>query len=147
VVLSFLALGALMLALRAAGEQLGWGFQLQSPAVVAVLAALFTLIALNLAGVFEFGSCFPAAWPRWKRGIRSEFLPDRRAGGGDRLALHRAFHGRLAGPGDQPAGGRGAGDLCGAGRGHGPALPGGQLVPAVARALPRPGAWMDTFRS
>ncbi|MBS0506362.1 MAG: protein-disulfide reductase, partial [Proteobacteria bacterium] len=48
VLLSFLALGALMLALRAAGEAVGWGFQLQSPAVVALLAALFTLIALNL---------------------------------------------------------------------------------------------------
>ncbi|HEY0824843.1 MAG TPA: protein-disulfide reductase DsbD domain-containing protein, partial [Ramlibacter sp.] len=54
VVTSFAALGGLMLALRAAGEQLGWGFQLQSPAVVATLAALFTLIALNLAGRVEF---------------------------------------------------------------------------------------------
>jgi thiol:disulfide interchange protein len=50
VVLSFIALGALMLGLRAAGEAMGWGFQLQSPAVVAALAALFTLIGLNLAG-------------------------------------------------------------------------------------------------
>ena len=49
VVLSFLALGGLLLSLRAAGEQLGWGFQLQSPAVVAGLAALFTLLGLNLA--------------------------------------------------------------------------------------------------
>ena len=48
VVLSFLALGALMLALRSAGEQLGWGFQLQSPATVAALAALFTVMGLNL---------------------------------------------------------------------------------------------------
>ena len=60
VVLSFLALGALMLALRAAGQQLGWGFQLQSPAVVALLAALFTVIGLNLAGVFEFGQFLPS---------------------------------------------------------------------------------------
>jgi thiol:disulfide interchange protein DsbD len=59
VVASFAALGALMLVLRAAGEQLGWGFQLQSPAVVAALAALFTLIGLNLAGLFEFGSFLP----------------------------------------------------------------------------------------
>ncbi len=44
VLLSFLALGALMLALRAAGEAVGWGFQLQSPAVVAALAALFALM-------------------------------------------------------------------------------------------------------
>ncbi|MBS4036657.1 MAG: protein-disulfide reductase, partial [Hydrogenophaga sp.] len=61
VVLSFLALGALLLTLRAAGEQLGWGFQLQSPAVVASLAVLFTLIGLNLAGLFEFGSVLPSS--------------------------------------------------------------------------------------
>ena len=61
VVTSFAALGGLMLALRAAGEQLGWGFQLQSPAVVATLAVLFTLIALNLAGVFEFRSMLPSS--------------------------------------------------------------------------------------
>jgi thiol:disulfide interchange protein DsbD len=60
VVLSFLALGGLLLALRAAGEQLGWGFQLQSPAVVALLAGLFTLIGLNLAGLFEFGQFLPS---------------------------------------------------------------------------------------
>ena len=61
VVLSFMALGALLLGLRAAGEQLGWGFQLQSPAVVAALAVLFTLIGLNLAGLFEFGSVLPSS--------------------------------------------------------------------------------------
>ena len=60
VVASFVALGALLLALRAAGEGLGWGFQLQSPGMVAALAALFTLIGLNLAGVFEFGSFLPS---------------------------------------------------------------------------------------
>ena len=60
VVLSFVALGALMLALRAAGVGLGWGFQLQSPLVVAVLAALFTVIGLNLSGMFEFGSVLPS---------------------------------------------------------------------------------------
>ena len=46
---------ALLLALRAGGERIGWGFQLQSPAFVALLAALFLLIALNLLGVFEVG--------------------------------------------------------------------------------------------
>ncbi|MFN3495130.1 MAG: protein-disulfide reductase DsbD domain-containing protein [Hydrogenophaga sp.] len=60
VVLSFLALGAVLLALRSAGEQLGWGFQLQSPAVVAALAVLFTLIGLNLAGLFEIGNLLPS---------------------------------------------------------------------------------------
>ena len=63
VVASFMALGALVLALRTAGAQLGWGFQLQSPAFVAALAALFTAIGLNLAGLFEFGAVLPSIDP------------------------------------------------------------------------------------
>jgi cytochrome c biogenesis protein CcdA len=53
VMLSMLGLAALVLGLRAAGQQLGWGFQLQSPTMVIALAVLFTLIALNLFGVLE----------------------------------------------------------------------------------------------
>ncbi len=59
VVLSMAALGGALLALRAGGEQLGWGFQLQSPAVVSALALLFTLIALNLLGLLEWGNVVP----------------------------------------------------------------------------------------
>jgi thiol:disulfide interchange protein DsbD len=57
----FWALAGLLLALRAAGEQVGWGFQLQSPAFVVFLAALFCLLALNLFGVFEIGTSLIAA--------------------------------------------------------------------------------------
>jgi len=60
VVLTFVSLGLVLAALRAAGEQLGWGFQLQSPAVVTGLAALFFVLALNLSGVFEFGQLVPS---------------------------------------------------------------------------------------
>jgi thiol:disulfide interchange protein DsbD len=60
VVLTFVALGLVLAALRTAGEQLGWGFQLQSPAVVTALAALFFVLALNLSGVFEFGQLAPS---------------------------------------------------------------------------------------
>lgn len=56
VLVSFLALAGLMLALRASGAQLGWGFQLQSPIVVMLLAMLFFVLALNLVGVFEWGA-------------------------------------------------------------------------------------------
>ena len=56
VLISFIALAALMLALRSAGAQLGWGFQLQSPFVVMMLAALFFVLALNLSGVFEWSA-------------------------------------------------------------------------------------------
>ncbi len=62
VLLSVLALGAALLALRAGGEQLGWGFQMQSPVVVAALALLFTLIGLNLMGWLEFGQVLPGSW-------------------------------------------------------------------------------------
>lgn len=62
VLLSVLALGGALLAVRAGGEQLGWGFQMQSPAVVAGLAVLFALIGLNLAGWLEPGNFVPAGW-------------------------------------------------------------------------------------
>ena len=55
VVVSFWILAGLLAALRAAGESIGWGFQLQSPVFVTLLAMLFLLMALNLSGVFEFG--------------------------------------------------------------------------------------------
>ena len=61
VVLTFLALGAVLSVARAAGEQLGWGFQLQSPAVVTALAVLFFVLALNLSGVFEFAAVATSA--------------------------------------------------------------------------------------
>jgi thiol:disulfide interchange protein DsbD len=65
VVLTFVGLGLALFALRAAGEQLGWGFQLQSPAVVSALAALFFVLALNLSGVFEFGQLAPSGIAGW----------------------------------------------------------------------------------
>lgn len=58
VVLSFLALAGLLIFLRAGGEKLGWGFQLQSPIFVGFLAILFLFLALNLWGAFEVGTSF-----------------------------------------------------------------------------------------
>jgi thiol:disulfide interchange protein/DsbC/DsbD-like thiol-disulfide interchange protein len=55
VLVSFWLLAGLMLALRAAGESVGWGFQLQSPGFVAAMALLFVTVGLNFSGVFEFG--------------------------------------------------------------------------------------------
>ncbi len=147
VLLSFVALGALMLALRSAGEQLGWGFQLQSPAVVAALALLFTLLGLNLAGLFEFG----------------QFLPNRAS---TLQARHPAVNSALSGvlavavasPCTAPFMGASLGLALGlpawqalavfAAMGLGMALPflAASLSPALARALPRPGPWMATLR-
>lgn len=56
VVVSFWALAGLLLGLRAFGESVGWGFQLQSPAFVAAMALLFLVVGLNFSGLFEFGA-------------------------------------------------------------------------------------------
>ena len=55
VVLTFVGLAAALIAARHAGEAVGWGFQLQSPATVAVLTLIMLASALNLSGLFEFG--------------------------------------------------------------------------------------------
>jgi thiol:disulfide interchange protein len=147
VVLSFVALGGLMLALRAGGEALGWGFQLQSPAVVAVLAVLFTLIGLNLMGVFEFANVLPSsiATLQAKNPQVDAFLSGV-------LAV------AVASPCTAPFMGASLGFALGlpawqalsifAALGVGMALPYllASIIPAVARLLPRPGAWMDVFR-
>ncbi|MEO7244637.1 MAG: thioredoxin family protein [Rubrivivax sp.] len=147
VVLSFVALAALMLALRAGGEQLGWGFQLQSPTVVALLAALFTLIGLNLAGVFEFGSMLPDRLATAQ--LRHPLLDS---------ALTGVLAVAIAAPCTAPFMGASLGlavtlptaqalAVFGA-VGLGMALPylAASAWPALARALPRPGAWMVTFK-
>ena len=147
VIVSFAALGGLMLALRSAGEQLGWGFQLQSPLVVAALAALFTLIALNFAGLFEFGSMLPSsvATLEARHPVVNAFLTGV-------LAV------AVASPCTAPFMGASLGFAIGLPEGEamgiflalgvGMALPYLLVawVPAIARWLPRPGAWMETFR-
>ncbi len=56
VVASFLALAAVLLVLRAGGEQLGWGFQLQSPGFLVLISVFLFLFGLSLFGVFEIGT-------------------------------------------------------------------------------------------
>ncbi|MDE1922802.1 MAG: thioredoxin family protein, partial [Gammaproteobacteria bacterium] len=58
VVASMLALAGALLLLRAGGEQIGWGFQLQSPLFVTLMAYMLLLVGLNLSGVFEIGGGF-----------------------------------------------------------------------------------------
>lgn len=148
VVLSFLALAGLLLALRAGGEQLGWGFQLQSPPVVAALAVLFTLIGLNLAGVFEFGSVLPSRWAsaQARHPLADSFLTGV-------LAV------AVASPCTAPFMGASLGAAVTlptaqalavfAALGLGMALPylAASAWPAVARLLPRPGVWMAHFKA
>lgn len=54
-VATMMALAGLLLAIRAGGNAVGWGFQLQSPLVIALLALIILAAALNLLGVFEVG--------------------------------------------------------------------------------------------
>ena len=148
VVLSFVALAGLLLALRAGGEHLGWGFQLQSPGVVVALAALFTAIGLNLAGVFEFGSVLPGSLVAMR--ARHPVVD---------AALSGVLAVAVASPCTAPFMGASLGFaitlptmqalLVFAALGLGMALPylAASAWPALARALPRPGAWMATFRA
>jgi thiol:disulfide interchange protein len=61
VLVSFWALAGLLVVLRTGGQRLGWGFQLQSAPFIFVLAALMTVFALSLSGVFEFGASVTGA--------------------------------------------------------------------------------------
>jgi thiol:disulfide interchange protein DsbD len=147
VVLSFLALAAVLLLLRAGGAQLGWGFQLQSPYVIAALAALFTLIGLNLAGAFEFGSMLPSsiASLRASKPAADDFLSGV-------LAV------AVASPCTAPFMGAAVGAaiflsateslLIFATIGAGMAAPylAASLSPRFAAILPRPGTWMVRFK-
>ena len=147
VVVSFTALGLLVVALRGAGQQLGWGFQLQMPGVVAALAVLFTLIGLNLAGVFEVRQLIPTrlASLQSSHPVSNSFLSGV-------LAV------MVASPCTAPFMGAALGFALGlptaqallifAALGAGMALPYlvASWVPAVGRVLPRPGEWMVTFR-
>jgi len=71
VLVAFAALGAAIDVFRTAGGGLGWGFQLQSPAFVATLAILFFVLALNLSGVFEFGTPLPSRAATWSHANRN----------------------------------------------------------------------------
>ena len=147
VMLSMLALGGSVLALKAGGQQLGWGFQLQSPLVVSGLAVLFTLITLNLWGLLSIGHVLPASLA----GLS---------------ARHRGIDAFLAGvlavavatPCTAPFMGASLGLALGlpgwqglgifAALGAGLALPLLLIIhlPALARWLPRPGPWMLALR-
>ena len=60
VLVSMLALGSVLLVLRAGGQELGWGFHLQSPVVIVFLTVLFTLICLNLMDLFHLSVPVPS---------------------------------------------------------------------------------------
>ena len=147
VLLSMLALGGLALALRGAGLALGWGFQLQQPLVLAVLALVMFALGLSLSGLWFVSVRLGARSGALLQGggIRGDFFagvlavvlatPCTVPAMGAALAY--AFTGPMLG-----------GVLVFLLLGLGLALPFLAIgfIPALARRLPKPGAWMETFK-
>ncbi|MFA6112768.1 MAG: protein-disulfide reductase DsbD domain-containing protein [Sphingomonas sp.] len=136
------ALGGAILALRAGGSAVGWAFQLQDPRAIMVLLLLTVALALNLGGLFEIPT------PRFVN----------QAGGASGAFATGALAAFIATPCTGPFMGAALGAALVlpwpaalavfAGLGLGLALPFLALgfVPALRKRLPKPGAWMETFR-
>ncbi len=146
VMLACMGLGAAMLALRAAGTQVGWAFQLQDPGVVALLLLLAVAITANFAGFYELpGLSIESGSGTAKGGWVGAF-------GTGLLAAFVATP--CTGPFMAAAVGAAlvlpawAAMAVFAALGFGLALPFLLLgfVPALRRLLPKPGAWMERFR-
>jgi thiol:disulfide interchange protein len=147
VISSMLCLAAVLLTLRAGGEQIGWGFQLQSPLFVTLLLYLLLAVGLNLSGVFEVGGGLAGVGDGLTQGdgYRASFFT------GVLTTL-------VATPCTAPFMAFAVGAaltqppivaLCiFAALGFGLALPYLLLsfAPWTRRALPKPGAWMDTLK-
>jgi thiol:disulfide interchange protein/DsbC/DsbD-like thiol-disulfide interchange protein len=147
ILVSFWILVGVLVFLRAGGQHLGWGFQLQSPQFVFVMACVLFAFGLNLLGVFE---------------ISGRFM-----GVGDGLASKQGWVGSfftgvlatlVATPCSAPFMGSAVGFalsqsnfiifLTFSALGFGLAIPYLLIcyVPSIGQLLPRPGAWMDTFK-
>jgi thiol:disulfide interchange protein len=147
ILLSFWALVAALLGLRAAGATLGWGFQFQSPVFLSLMAGLLFFLGLSLAGQFEIGLTLTSAGGSLaaKQGYAGSF-----------------FTGVLAVVVATPC----TAPFMGAAIGYALAQPAAvtfavftalalglaapyvalTLQPAWTRALPKPGAWMDVLK-
>ncbi len=147
VLVTFAAVGLGVLVLRTAGHALGWGFQLQQPLFVAILVYVLFAIGLSLSGVFHFG----AGLANLGSGLANRSGP-----AGDFFTGVLAVI--VASPCTTPfmgsalayafAASAWVGLLVFLALGLGLALPFLLIgfVPALARCLPRPGAWMETFK-
>ena len=147
VVSSMLSLAVILLALREGGEQIGWGFQLQSPLFVTLMVYLLLAVGLNLSGVFEVGGGLAGVGDGLTRGdgYRASFFT------GVLTTL-------VATPCTAPFMAAAVGAaltqsplvalVIFASLGVGLSLPYLLLsfAPWMRRALPKPGAWMDTLK-
>ncbi|UOM32816.1 protein-disulfide reductase DsbD [Acuticoccus sp. I52.16.1] len=145
VLVSLAVVAAVMLALRAGGEAVGWGFQLQSPAFVAAMTLVLFAFGLNLSGVFEIGATLTRLGGRGGSGPASAFSTG---------LLAAVVATPCTAPFMAPAMGAAlvASPLFALGvfaaLGVGLALPFVVLaaIPGAARLLPRPGMWMVRFK-
>lgn len=147
VIVTMMALAAILLAARAGGNAIGWGFQLQSPLVIALLALIILGAALNLLGVFEVGLSLQRAGEI--DAGRSAFA---------RSALTGALSIIVATPCSAPfmAGAIGyalvqppavaLAIFFALALGFAAPFTLVSLFPSLARRLPRPGAWMDILK-
>ncbi|QVL49343.1 MAG: thioredoxin family protein [Thiocapsa sp.] len=146
VLLFFAGLAVLLLALRAGGAAVGWGFQLQYPPFVAFMAYVFFVIGLSLAGAVTLGA-------------RLMSLGGARTGSGTAGAFGTgALAALVAAPCTAPFMGVALGYAVTLSwplalaimltLGFGLALPflALSLLPRLARLLPKPGAWMETLK-
>jgi thiol:disulfide interchange protein/DsbC/DsbD-like thiol-disulfide interchange protein len=145
VLVSCWALAALLLALRAAGEEIGWGFQLQSPGFVAAMAFLLFGLGLSLAGVVEIGTSLTRLGGGGGSGHRASFMNGVLATVVATPCTAPFMGAALGYAMTQRAG---TSMLIFTALGAGMAAPYVALSawPALLRFLPRPGAWMVRFR-
>ena len=145
IMLTFWGLAAVIIGLRSAGTKMGWGMQFQNPIFVASLTALMVVFGLNALGVFE---------------INIGMSGDQEAAGYGASLMNGIFASIMSTPCSAPFLGFAAAFAVGAGAqwwqtllmfsfiGAGLAAPFLLIsfVPAVSKILPRPGAWMETFK-
>ena len=147
VLLSFWLLAGALALLRSGGEQLGWGFQLQSPGFVFALAAVMLAFALNLSGVYEVGLRATSVGSplQMRQGVAGSFFTG---------ALATLVATPCSAPFLAPALGAALAMPAGASFVVFTAIALGlsapylllAAFPALIRLLPRPGAWMESFK-
>ena len=141
VVIACLALGGLLLLLRAGGTEIGWAFQLQEPGVVVALLVIAVAITANFAGLYELPSLSVtrsgSKSSAFSTGLLAAFVATPCTG----PFMAAALGGALLLPWEQAL-------LLFAALGFGLALPFLAIgcVPALRCRLPKPGPWMNRFR-
>ncbi len=145
VLVSFWAIAGLLVALRAGGQLIGWGFQFQSPAVVTITAAVFFLIALNLLDVFELRLPIRMARPVSPGGGTGSFLSGLLATAVATPCTAPFMGGALGYALTQPPA-VGFGVFTALALGLAAPYVVLSAVPGLVKRVPKPGAWMVTLR-